>query len=143
MINEFKFNKNDNAKNIYILLEKFFENKNVNFPFKIKINNELQFLKVDEEIPSNYLEIIENDLYKVNLSQNINNIRDKEIYEVYDLVKLRVIMISKYIKILNNFINNKLINLCLYYISDDLLLEYKRHKIKIIKLIIYTIIIDC
>jgi hypothetical protein len=61
-------------------------------------------------------------------------------YEVYDFVKLKVIMISKYIKILNYFINNKLINLFLNYIPDDLLLDYKRHKIKIIKLIIYTIV---
>jgi len=140
MINEFKSYKDHKTKNIYILLENFLKNKNTNFPFKVIINNESELLKIDEEIPTNYLEIIENDLYKRNLSQDINNIRDKEMYEIYDLVKLRVVMISKYIKILNYFINNKLINLCLYYISDDLLLDYKRHKIKIIKLIIYTII---
>ena len=140
MINEFKSYKDDSTKNIYILLEKFLENKNANFPFKVIVNNQSELLKIDEEIPNNYLEIIENDLYKSSLSQNINNIRDKEMYEVYDFVKLKVIMISKYIKILNYFINNKLINLFLNYIPDDLLLDYKRHKIKIIKLIIYTIV---
>jgi hypothetical protein len=92
MINEFKSYKEDNTKNIYILLEKFLENKNANFPFQIIMNNESELLKTDEEIPSNYLDIIENDLYKITLSQNYNNIRDQEMYEVYDLVKLRTIM---------------------------------------------------
>ena len=132
--------EDNQIENIYLILEKFLDNHSANFPFKININGKLEYIKIDEEIPFNYLEIIEKNLFENEIEKKINNVREREIYQIYNLVNLKIIMISKYIKILNYFINNKYINISVDNLPDEIISEFQKYKMKIVKIIIYIIL---
>ena len=125
--------ENFRTKLTYLFIEKLFEEKDLEFQFKIKDRDGKDIIIINE-VKEDYIEYIEKYIFEKEIVRNAIDTRDYFIGELFEYFGLKIIMVKQYIELLNNIFTK--VNLDEYSIYKK---DFDYYKMKITRLIFVKI----
>ena len=126
--------ENFKSRYIYLFMEQLLIQNNLEFIYEIN-DEKGNKIRIENEIPNNYIKYVEKFVYEQNISVNEVNNRDCMVGEMFEFLGLKINMIINYIKLLNNIYSKK----NAYFIEEkntndeiNIFNEYKKKITKII-----------
>ena len=122
------------SRYIYSFMEQLLAEKNIEYIFEIKDDNNNKII-IKNEIPSEYYKYIEKYIYDNYTNINEVNNRYFIIGEIYEFIGLKINMISNIIKLLNNIYGKYNYFFLEQIMTNEEITIFKEYKKKITKLI--------